>query len=102
MEEWHGQKGSMTMAMNESVKEGKEIKVRVLGEHAYPEDIRPLAKPPWLKFILIGLAFFGNLLIAGGVFRLLLIGGVLAGTFFVARKSMAKENETPPPLPPEL
>jgi hypothetical protein len=91
-----GQEGSMTMALDESASEGQALKVRVMGEQAYPEDIRPLAKPSWLKFVLIGGALLGTLFIALGVIRLLIIGGVL----FTAGRSLGKGNQAPPPPPP--
>ncbi|BCX47969.1 hypothetical protein HAHE_18770 [Haloferula helveola] len=93
------QEGTMTMALDESAKEGQTVQVRVLGQYAYPEGIRPLAQPGWLKVVLIGGALLAVLFIGFGILRLLVIGGAL----FAAGRGLAKRqdpNQPPPPPPP--
>lgn len=92
------EEGAMTMAMSESAKDGQAIKVRVLDGQAYPEGIRPLASPSWLKFVFIGGIVLGAIMIGVGILKLLIIGGVL----FAAGRELMKKKSTPPPLPPPL
>jgi len=90
-----GKKSSMTLAFGEKASPEKAIKVRVLGDLAYPEDLKPLTRPGWVKLLIIGLIVLGSLLFLGGFLRLLLMGGalVVAGhTFFKERR-----NKQPPP-----
>ena len=92
------EEGTMTMALSETAKSGQAIKVRVLDGQAYPEDIRPLASPSWLKFVFIGVIALGALMIGLGILKLLIIGGVL----FAAGRELLKKKNTPPSLPPPL
>jgi hypothetical protein len=92
------EQGEMTMAMSESAKDGQAIKVRVLDGQAYPEDIRPLASPSWLKFVFIGGIVLGAIMIGLGILKLLIIGGVL----FAAGRELMKKKSTPPSRPPPL
>lgn len=87
---------SMLMALSQSAKKGQALKIRVLDGQAYPEGIRPLAKPKWLKFVLIGGVILGCILMGLGILRLLIIGGVL----FAAGKALTKQDTPPPPPPP--
>ncbi len=91
-----GEKNSMTLAMGENTSKGKKINVRVLGDNAYPEGLRPLAQPRWLKFAFIGGIIFASILLVSGIIRLLLIGGVLFATGHALLKD--KNSEKPPPL----
>jgi hypothetical protein len=98
-----GQEGSMILAMSQNATEGQAVKVRVLGEHAYPEDLKPLAKPWWLNLVLIAAAAFATLFLGFGVLRLLLVGGAL----FAGGRALMKKNQeskspgnSPPPPPP--
>lgn len=88
-----GREASMIMALDQRAAAGEKLKVRLLGDQAYPEGIRPLAKPGWLNAVLILGAVFGTLLVVAGVLRLLVIGGVL----FAAGRSMLKKDDSPPP-----
>ncbi len=86
----------MTMALDESATLGQAIQIRVLDGNAYPEGIRPLVRPAWLKYALIGGAVLGSIMIGLGILRLLLIGGVL----FAAGRAATKQKTPPPPPPP--
>lgn len=101
-----GKEASMMLAMRESTSAGKKIEVRVLGENAYPVDLRPLAKPRWVNYAVIGLAIFATFLIAIGILRLLLVGGVLvaAGHALLKDKKSNTNSDQPPPLsgPPPM
>ena len=70
--------GSMVLAMDQKASEGASVTLRVLGENAYPKDLKPLAKPSWLSTALIGAGILGLFLIVKGILRLLVIGGALA------------------------
>ena len=99
------QEATMRIAMRERVKSGADVRVRVLGDLAYPEDIRPFAMPGWLKVVLIVIALFGLGTMVWGILRLLVIGGVLfaAGreAFRGKRNGQVIQPGTPaPPAPP--
>lgn len=94
--EGEGREASLLLAMDQSAKSGQPLDVRVLGENAYPEGLRPFAKPKWLQWGLIGVSCFAGLLITTGILRLLLIGGVL----IAVGRSLLKKEPTPPSPPP--
>ena len=99
-----GQEDSLILAMDQNARKGQAVKVRVLGQHAYPEDLKPLAKPRWLNYALIGAAVFATLLLGFGILRLLLVGGALfAGGWALIKNlgdSRSHRNSPPPPPPP--
>lgn len=90
------QEGSMRLAMDEKATQGQSLNVRVLGDQAYPEGLRPFRKPKWLNLLLTGGVVVASLFLVFGLLRLLVIGGVL----FAAGRSMMKKDEAPPPPPP--
>ena len=95
-----GKQGNMMIAMKAKVREDRQILVRVLGEQAYPEGIQPLTKPSWLKFVFGAGIVLGGLMIASGVFRLVLLGGLVGGGLLAAKKVIDDKKQPPPPPPP--
>lgn len=92
-----GGEATLMLAMGERAKKDQPLKVRVLGDRAYPEGIDLFAKPRWLNLALFAAAGLGSVMVAFGVLRLAAIGGLL----FAGAKALAKDrSETPPPPPP--
>lgn len=93
--------GSMILAMKERASKGQEIKVRVLGDQAYPVGLDPLAKPGWVNLALLAALVIGSLLLVFGILRLAVIGGALfAGGRALLKQHGSSGNSSGPPPPP--